>query len=299
MSYWEKYVQPGEVEEALAALAAADGRGRIIAGGTDLLLDLQQGRQPPVEVLVDVAHIAELREIRIDGDSAVVGASVTHAAIMEHPVLKGQAAALVEACSLIGGPQVRSVATLGGNVAHALPAADGTIALLALDAQAQIASPAGRRWSPLAELFAGPGETTFDRTREVLVGFSFPLCGDGEASAFGRVMRPQGVAIAILNMAVWVRLDAAAGIADIRIACGPAGPVPFRALRAERNLAGKRWPIDDWPSVEAVLLDEVRLRTSAHRATQGYRRHLIGVLMRRVVRKAHRDAISPVPELSR
>ena len=299
MTYWEKYVQPGGVEDALAALEAAQGRGRIIAGGTDLLLDLQQGRLGPVEVLVDVASIAELREIRIDGGTATVGAAATHAAIMEHPVLKARATALVEASGLIGGPQVRMVATLGGNVAHALPAADGTIALLALNAEAQIASMAGRRWLPLADLFAGPGETTFDRAREVLVAFRFPLCAIGESTAFDRVMRPQGVAIAILNMAVWIRLAAGGRIGDIRIACGPAGPKPFRAIAAEAMLAGNSWPIENWPAVEAKLLEETRFRTSAHRATKGYRRHLVGVVLRRVVKRAYRDAVSPVPEMNR
>ncbi len=182
---------------------------------------------------------------------------------------------------------------------HALPAADGTIALLALDAQAQIASPAERRWLPLADLFAGPGETTFDRARELLVAFKFSLCTGGESTAFGRVMRPQGVAIAIFNIAVWMRLAAVDQIGVTRIACGPAGPKPFRAIGAERALAGKHWPIEDWGSVEAALLEEVRLRTSAHRATEGYRRHLVGVALRRVVKRAYRDAVSPVPELNR
>ncbi len=299
MNYWEKYVKPGRVEEALAALAQAEGRGRVIAGGTDLLLDLQQGRLGPVEVLVDVADIPELKEIQIDGGTATIGAAATHAAIMKHPALNAQATALVEACALIGGTQVRMVATLGGNVAHALPAADGTIALLALDAEAQIASVAGRRWLPLADLFAGPGETTFDRAREVLVAFRFALCAGGEATAFARVMRPQGVAIAILNMAVWIRLGAGGRIDDIRIACGPAGPKPFRAIAAEKALVGDPWPIENWSAVEAALLEEVRFRTSAHRATQGYRRHLVGVVLRRVVKRAYRDAVSPVPEMNR
>jgi carbon-monoxide dehydrogenase medium subunit len=127
------------------------------------------------------------------------------------------ATALTEACGLIGGPQVRVVATLGGNVAHALPAGDGTIALLALDADAELASLGKREWLPLAELFAGPGQTTFDRTRQVLVGFRVPLTVYREASAFYRVMRPQGVAIAILNVACWMRLSPSGEIEDVRI----------------------------------------------------------------------------------
>ena len=298
MTYWEKYVQPVRVEEALAALAAAGGRGRVVAGGTDLLLDLQQGRQAPVEVLVDVAGIAELQEIRIADGTATVGAAATHAAIVRHPVLQARAAALVEACGLIGGPQVRMVATLGGNVAHALPAGDGTVALLALDAEAQLASAGGRRWLPISDLFAGPGRTTFDRAREVLVAFRFPLCSGGESSAFARVMRPQGVAIAIFNMAIWMPVSPAGDISTVRLACGPAGPVPFRAMAAEQALAGQSWPIANWSAIEAALVDEARFRTSPHRATADYRRHLVGVVLHRLVVKAYYEAAPSAAEMS-
>src|SRR3990172_9853527 len=140
MTDWQRYLQPEKVEEALAALDSAGGRGRLVAGGTDLLLDIQQGRHPPVDVLVDVARIGEMRGVRVEGESIWIGAAVPHAEIIAHPVLQARATALTEASGLIGGPQVRVVATLGGNVAHALPAGDGTIALLALDAPAEPAS---------------------------------------------------------------------------------------------------------------------------------------------------------------
>ncbi|HMK09870.1 MAG TPA: FAD binding domain-containing protein, partial [Anaerolineales bacterium] len=228
MTDWQTYLQPHRVEEALAALDRAGGQARLVAGGTDLLLDIQQGRHPPVDVLVDVSGIEEMRAVEIGDGFAVIGAAVPHAVILEHSVLRRRATALTEACGLIGGPQVRIVATLGGNVAHALPAADGTIALLALDAQAELASLGKREWQPLAALFAGPGRTTFDRSRQVLVRFRVPLAGPAEASAFQRVMRPQGVAIAILNMGCWLRLVPDGRIESIRLACGPSGPTPRR-----------------------------------------------------------------------
>jgi carbon-monoxide dehydrogenase medium subunit len=296
MTDWQRYLQPEKVEEALAALDSAGGKARLVAGGTDLLLDIQQGRHPPVEVLVDVAGIGEMRTILVEGDVALIGAAVPHAVIVEHPVLQKRATALMEACGLIGGPQVRVVATLGGNVAHALPAADGTIALLALDAQAEVASIGRREWLPLSELFAGPGQTTFDRARQVLVRFRVPLTAGRQGSAFARIMRPQGVAIAILNMGCWIDVAPGGKIAAIRLACGPAGPTPRRCPNAEAALVGASLSTVDWDHVAQALLSDVRFRTSPHRATSDYRRHLAGSLLRRVVEQAYARASGVVSQ---
>ena len=296
MTDWQRYLQPEKVEEALAALDSAGGRARLVAGGTDLLLDIQQGRHPPVEVLVDVAGIHEMRSIRVDGDVALIGAAVPHAAIIEHPVLQARATALTEACGLIGGPQVRIVATLGGNVAHALPAGDGTIALLALNAEAELASLGKRQWLPLAGLFAGPGRTTFDRSRQVLVGFRIPLTKAREASAFYRVMRPQGVAIAILNIACWLRLASGGEVEAIRISCGPAGPTPRRCGGAEEALLGRSLSTIDWENAGAALLQDASFRTSPHRSTIEYRQHLAGVVLKRVITVAFQRAAQPATE---
>ncbi len=113
--------------------------------------------------------------------------------------LHDNAQALIEACGLIGGPQVRNVATLGGNVAHALPAADGTIALMALNAQVEVANQKGNRRVPIAEMFLGPGKSALIQN-ELLVGFYLPLQNQNQASAFQRVMRPQGVALPIIQL---------------------------------------------------------------------------------------------------
>ncbi|HET7011690.1 MAG TPA: FAD binding domain-containing protein [Anaerolineales bacterium] len=291
MAYWQEYVQPKTVEEALRALAETRGEALVVAGGTDLLLDLQQGRHLPIRRLVDVTSIAEMLDIRFEGDTAFLGAAVPHRRIVEDKVLDRRAACLTQACLLIGGPQVRNVATLGGNVAHALPAGDGTIALLALEAEAEIASPGGRRWVPLEELFGGPGVTTFDRGAEVLVRFRFRLAREGEASAFDRVMRPQGVAIAILNMACWLRVDRAGRVEAIRLALGPAGPTPLRARRTEKILLGSVPEPDLLASAARCLIDEATLRSSAHRATREYRQHLADGLLQKTVQLAYRRAV--------
>lgn len=286
MANWELYTQAASVEDALEALNQASGPCAIIAGGTDLLLDLDQGRHPPLHTMVDVSGIKEMLDIREEEGYIFLGGAVTHTTILQSSLLKKHARVLVEACSLIGGPQVRSVATIGGNVAHALPAADGTIALLCLDAEVEIASRSERRREPLKDIFIGPGKPTFNRNREVLVGFRFPLSGPRQGTAFLRVMRPQSVAIAILNMGVWLEIDPDAKITNLRLALGPAGPTPLRALKTEAVFKGKKLDTKSFKAAIKILSEEVRLRTSPHRATKKYREHLLGILFQRTLETA-------------
>jgi CO/xanthine dehydrogenase FAD-binding subunit len=278
MPYWKTYHIALDVADALQVLATASGDVRIVAGGTDLLLDLQQGRHSPVDALVDVTRVPEMCLLELRDDKLFVGAGMPLNQVVASPLVVEHAQALFEAASLIGGPQVRNTATLGGNVAHALPAADGTIALLALDAQAEIASLAGRRQVPVQELFVGPGRSALDPRGEILVGFHLPLHQPGQASAFRRVMRPQGVAIAILNLAVWVK-RVEDRIADIRISIGPAGPVPHRARAAEAVFQGRQMDASTLKMGVEALLAEARFRTSPHRATAEYRTQMASVLL--------------------
>ena len=145
MNLWQNYIRPKNLTEAMDAFATAPRPLLPIAGGTDLLLDLGQGRHSPVQTLVDVTSIAEMTLLEQRGDELFIGAAVPVNRIATSPIVVHHAQALTEACDLIAGPQVRNVATLGGNVAHALPAADGTIALLALNAQVEIAGRVAER----------------------------------------------------------------------------------------------------------------------------------------------------------
>jgi carbon-monoxide dehydrogenase medium subunit len=289
MSLWNHYHLAQSVEDALQALAACVGTGRVIAGGTDLLLDLQQGRHIPVDLLVDVNQIAEMTAVELESGCVSIGAATPLTQLVENTIIQSHAQALIEACGLIGGPQVRNSATLGGNVAHALPAGDGSIALLALGAKAEVATLGGRRVLPLAELFLGPGKTSLQPKGEILVRFLLPVLQKGQASAFRRVMRPQGVALPVLNMAVWLE-KAADGtgeiIQDIRIAIGPTGPVPFRAFATEAVLRGKSVKGEVLEEAKATLRNEARFRSSPQRATAEYRRHLAGVLLEQTIEAA-------------
>ncbi len=292
MKLWNHYRLPETVEEAVALLDSGDARTAVVAGGTDLLLDLQQNRHPPVEALIDVNHIDEMQRIEEKGGTIYVGAAASLHKITKSDILNHHASGLVDACRRIGGPQVRNVATLGGNVGHALPAGDGTIALMSLNTEAQLATQGGRRWVPIEDLFAGPGLPTFDRTKELITCFRFVKRGALEGSSSSRVMRPQGVAIAILNMAVWLRLNEQGEIRDVHIALGPAGPTPLRARETELRLKGKTKTESMFEAAVDGLLQEATLRTSPYRATQEYRRHLLEVLLRRCMEGAFSSALA-------
>ncbi len=278
MNLWQHYIRPTSVSEAVTALTTAPGPTLPFAGGTDIILDLQQGRHSPVHTIVDLTEIPEMKLLELRDARLFIGAGIPISRIARDPLAFTHAQALTEACNLIGGPQVRNVATLGGNVAHALPAADGTIALMCLDAEAEVTGPGGTRRVPLPELFLGPGKSALE-TGEIIVGFYITQIKPGQASAFKRIMRPQGVALPIMNLSIWVNRDGDV-IKKIRIAVGPGGGVPFRAHKTESFLTGKSFESKNLASALGLLVEEVKFRTSKMRATAEYRYHLVGTLLK-------------------
>ena len=279
MNLWQEYKRPASVAEAVQALVSAPGSALPIAGGTDLLLDLKQGRHVPIHTLVDLTFVPEMTLLELRGDELFIGAAVPANRIALDPLVSLHAQALVEACNLIAGPQVRNTATLGGNVAHALPAADGTIALTALDSVAEVTGITGTRRMPLTSLFLGPGRSAVDTSREIMVGFYLKQIHSGQASAFKRIMRPQGVALPILNCAVWLERIGEL-VQDVRIAVGPGGATPFRATDAENILRGQSLNTESFNRSLTALLDQAHFRTSARRASADYRRHIVGGLFK-------------------
>ena len=274
MNLWQEFRQPTSITEAIEDLINAPKPALPVAGGSDLLLDIKQGRHKPVHTLIDLMSVREMNVVENRGNELFIGASVSITRIIQNPLVNHSARALVEACDLIAGPQVRNIATLGGNVAHALPAADGTIALMALDAQAEVASPEGIRRMAFADLFLGPGKSAIDKTCEIITGFYVPQTQSGQASCFKRIMRPQGVALPILNCAVWVYRDGGS-VNNSRIAIGPGGPTPFRATEAESLIGGQVLTEALLESALERILAQVRFRTSPLRSTSEYRQHLV------------------------
>jgi len=301
---WHDYHLPTSVGEALRLLASYHGEARVVAGGTDLILEIQQGHRPPVRALVDVTRLARANEIRREGEYVILGCGVTHTQIVNSPLIQQQGSALVEGCSVIGGPQVRNVATLVGNIAHALPAGDGTLSLLALGGEAQVTrckrqdaehmaqedtNEIESEWITLEKLYLAPGRSLVDQTREIITALRFIPTGQQEASAFARIMRPQGVALPILGMAARLKLEGD-NIQAVRIAVGPVAPTPLRACNTEAFLAGRPAKDEVIEAAVPVLLNECQPRTSAHRSTAVYRREMLSVLLRQVLSLAIRRA---------
>jgi carbon-monoxide dehydrogenase medium subunit len=290
MNLWQEYLRPTNLSQALKAFAEAPRPILPVAGGTDLLLDLEQGRHSPVHTLLDVTSIEEMTALEVRGDELFIGAAIPVNRIVLDPLVRAYAQALTEACNLIAGPQVRNVATLGGNVAHALPAADGTIALLALNAQAEVAGLSGTRRLPFKELFLGPGKSVLKHGEELLVGFYLPLSKDGQASCFKRIMRPQGVALPIINLAIWLERKNDL-FRQLRIAVGPGGPTPWSGTEAEKVLIGKGLNDETLTAAMDALLAQVGFRSSARRASSDYRRHIVTGLFKDVLETAWERAV--------
>lgn len=294
---WSKYHTPHSIEEALKWLGHYDGRARMVGGGTDLLLEIQQGSSPAVEALVDTSRITGLDQISSDGNYIVIGCAVTHTQIVKDERIIRHGTCLVESCGVIGGPQVRNVATLAGNVAHALPAADGSIGLLALDGEVEVVNSGGSRWMPLQETFLGPGKSAIDPHHAILTRLRFRPTTTGEGSVFARVMRPQGVALPMISMAARLQLDNNT-ITAARVSLGPVGPVPHLAEAAMKVLLnGVAGPKLFEEAAQAVL-DSVSLRTSKYRATREYRTEMIRTHLPLILARAAARASSghAVPE---
>ncbi|HNR95899.1 MAG TPA: FAD binding domain-containing protein [Anaerolineae bacterium] len=283
---FDEYVTPASVEESVAMLASLRGAGRVIAGGTDLVIQLQH-KERKASCLVDVTGIPGLAEIRREDSFIIVGAATTFAQLEQSPIVRRGAPVLAEAASWVGSPQIRNVGTLGGNVVNAQPAADGSIALLALDAEAEIANLTGRQWVPLDSLFVSPGVSRIDATAEMITAFRFRPQAAWEGSAFERLARRRALSLPLINVGVRVQLSAErTHVRRVRISIGPVAPVPFRAGAAEKLLQSR--PLDEATIREAseVAAREGNPRSSLLRASKEYRIELVRTLTERALSRA-------------
>jgi carbon-monoxide dehydrogenase medium subunit len=287
---WDNYYTPETVAEAVELLQRYDGRARVIGGGTDLAVEIRRGLHRPVEAMVDATRIAGLNEINREADYIVIGCGVTHSQLVRNDLIIRYGTCLSESCSVIGGPQVRNVGTLAGNVAHALPAGDGTIGFLALGGEIEVAGADGTGWMPVEDSFRGPGKSFIDRNREVLTRLRFRPTTEREGSAHHRVMRPQGLCLPIISMAVRLRLDGDNTITQARISMGPVGPVPYLVEPAMDALLGGPASEQQFQKAADVALDSVSLRASKYRASHEYREQMLRTYLPVILQRAAQRA---------
>jgi CO/xanthine dehydrogenase FAD-binding subunit len=260
------------VEEALALLGGRDG-SRPVAGGTDLAVVLADGLAAP-PLLIDVAGIAALRGVRRTADGIAIGAATTIAEIAARPDLP---ACLCQGARAIGSPQIRNLATVGGNVCNASPCGDTLSPLVALDAAFVLASRSGTRTVPAEQFFVGPKKTILG-PGELLVEIRIATARLAGRSAFRMIGKRNGQVISQVNAAVWLAVGGGF-IREARVAVGSVAPVPLRLKGTEALLAGR--------SVRGLDVEPVLVRAAAEiapisdvRASLEYRRLVTGSLLR-------------------
>jgi carbon-monoxide dehydrogenase medium subunit len=277
-----RYEAPRSVADAVR-LIHADPNARVLAGGTDLLIQFHAGVRQP-SAFIDVKYIPELMTIRERDDGVRIGASVAAATICEHPALNRFWPGLVEATRLIGSTQIQGRASLGGNQCNASPAADSTCALIVNRARCVIAGPSGERSVAVEDFCTAPGRTVLERG-EILVAIDVPRPPAGTADAYLRLIPRSEMDIAIAGAAVSVALDASGICTAARVAVGAVAPTALLVPAAAAALVGSRLD-DDALGRAAEAAKAVARPINDKRGTIAYRRQVVGVLVKRAAAKA-------------
>lgn len=274
------YLRPTTLAQAVETLADTSLRPAALAGGTDLVLKMHGGLLD-VGLLVDLASLDELRGITVDGGRISVGAMTTMATLAEHPDLRRLAPVLCDAAGWVGSAQIRSQATLGGNVVNASPVADTVPALHVLDAVARVVGPGSERIIRVADLAVGPGKTVLG-PGELVTRIEFSPLEPDERTFYARTAQRRQLSIAKTTLALRLALrDGAAH--GVRLALGAVAPRVIPGPRTCDFLEGRR--LDDEAIDEAARLvtDETRPITD-HRSTRDYRAGVTGNLLARGLR---------------
>jgi len=273
---------PDTVDAAVGHLAQHP-QASVLAGGTDLMVEVNEGHRRPDDTVIVVNRIPELRSWRRDGSSVTIGAAVSYREIEVGPL--GEAVpALAEAARTVGSPQIRNAGTIGGNLGTCSPAGDGLPVLAALDATVELASASGRRTMPVGDFMLGPKRTALG-PGELIVSVTMPVVDGWQGYAKVGVRNAMVIAVA----SACVVLDRTAERAAV--ALGSVGPTVLRCPEAEQLLSSSI----DWATlqIDDATLERVGAAVSAesrpitdHRSSADYRRHAVGVLARRLVRRA-------------
>src|SRR5499425_1551536 len=273
-----RYEAPETVEGAAAALATATGEARVLAGGTDLLVQMRSEVVDPA-LIVDIKRITETRRITEEKGGWRIGAAVTGAELKEHPQLKKVWPGVIEAANLIGSTQVQGRATLGGNLCNGSPAADSVPALIAAGAVATVAGPQGRRDIPVEDVMLGPRKLALTRG-EFIVSFLLPPRPPRASDAYLRFITRTEMDIAVVGAGVSLTVDEAGTITAARVSVGAVAPRVLLVQPAAQAVIGSRLDEAAQRRLEAAAR-AVCAPIDDKRGTVEFRIQVAGVLARR------------------
>lgn len=277
------YVIPKTINSALEALLSAKGNGCIVAGGTDAVIEIEEGKRKP-EKLVDIMNIPEIKTIAIEDNSLVIGAGVTLTEIVESSLVKRYFPSLSKGCSVIGSLQIQNSATLIGNVITSQPAADGAMAIAPLNPIFTIVNSTGKRYLSMEEMYAGFGKTTVN-SMEIVTEVRIPLMEKNEAAAFYRLVKRDYLSLPMLNTAAMVKVENGKFVCA-RITMGPVGIGPVHAVEAENWLVGKEVTMENLAMAGKLSLENAKPRSNPLRGSKEYREQTLPIIVKRVLMDA-------------
>jgi carbon-monoxide dehydrogenase medium subunit len=276
---WEDFIIPSTIDEALRVLIESGGRARVLAGGTDLILQLREG-QTKTDCVVYVKEIDSLHGIKAEDGRIRLGAAVTHAEVAESGLIRRTVPALVEACCAVGSPQIRNQGTVVGNVVNAAPAADAAAVLFTLGAELEVVGSDGLRILAIDDAYVGLMESRIDSTQEIVQAVRFPIPPDHGGSAFVRISHRKSLCLPVLNGGFYVEIKNGM-FSKAVIALGPVAPVPFRATEAEKTLVSNRVTPEIIETAASVASEEANPRDSLLRGSREIRKAMVkGLVIR-------------------
>lgn len=280
-----EYAAATSVDEAVSLLAARGDRARILAGGTDIVVQLREGLRE-ADLVLDVKKIPELMSLSFGPKHGLrLGAAVPCYQIYENEAVAAAYPALADSARIIGGWQIQSRASVGGNLCNSSPAADSIPSLIALDAVCQIAGPGGRRSVPVAQFCTAPGKNTLQRG-EFLVSLELPPPQPRSGSRYLRFIPRNEMDIAVVGVGAWLRLDGGGkNVEEARLGIAAVAPTPLAATEAARWLAGKPATLESFTEAGRLARGVAKPITDM-RGPAEYRVHLIGVIAQRALSDA-------------